>query len=241
MATSKTPNLIDGLSSVRAVQRAERRTTARPATGKAKGKQKAKAAAPRPKSARIGHTAVPSKHHIICYSCAYEFTFQGRLRDTACPKCREALEFKNLVIEGTCSDSIRTIGNVELLETGRFEGAQVVARRVILAGNAEDSDIRACEGLELRAGAKFNLDRITTDRIVIAEKSRFMLESRFPCKNLEIRGELAAKVFAEGMVTVKPGGFLRGEFNGSHLVIEDGGGLTAKVKVTPPPDSTIDK
>ena len=44
-----------------------------------------------------------------------------------------------------------------------------------------------------------------------------------------VEGELDAQIHADRSVVIRPGGVLRGEVHTSHLVIDEGGGLKARV------------
>jgi cytoskeletal protein CcmA (bactofilin family) len=50
---------------------------------------------------------------------------------------------------------------------------------------------------------------------------------------LEVRGELEASGLTSGTILVKAGGHLKGTIQTAHLIVEDGGGLTATLNVGP--------
>jgi hypothetical protein len=53
------------------------------------------------------------------------------------------------------------------------------------------------------------------------------------CDVLDIRGELHADAMPSGTVTIYAGGLFRGKLIASSLVVHDGGGLSAELRITP--------
>ncbi len=68
-------------------------------------------------------------------------------------------------------------------------------------------------------------------RIAPGAEFKFKQEARY--RNVEIFGSLQAKLESTGIITVKPGGLLEGEVQAQHLVVEDGGGLKALLRIAP--------
>src|SRR6266404_9248281 len=68
-------------------------------------------------------------------------------------------------------------------------------------------------------------------RIAPGAEFKFKQEARY--RNVEIFGTLHAKLESTGIITVRPGGLLSGEVRAQHLVVEDGGGLTAMLRIAP--------
>jgi len=242
---SKDPSVIDGFSSVQAVRHAGRSSNG-PRTRPSRTTLPATTAKPDEKkntvgklASRIGHTVIPVKYEIVCYECAYTFTLTGRLQDTICPKCHALLDGSDHTIDREWTGTIKTIGTIELKPEGALKGGEFIARNVIIAGHAEEGIIQAYQRLALGAGATFDVARIRMKDLVIRKDGKFTITSKFTCRNLEVEGELKAKVFIEGIVRIRRGGFLRGEVYTPHLVVEEGGGLWAKVVVDSDESSVV--
>jgi cytoskeletal protein CcmA (bactofilin family) len=237
MAASDRPRVIDGFSSVQAVRRGRSKSTGartRPSrTSLPVTDSDRKIEQPRLAS-RIGHTVIPDKHEIVCYECGYKFVFQGRLRDTFCPKCKTELEVQDHAIDGEWSGKIRTIGTVEIKPEAVLKEAEITARNLVLYGNAKDATIRVQGRLEVHKGAQFDMARIRINDLVIKPGGRFTLTRRIVCRNLEIEGALTATVYTEGTAVIRDGGFLKGELHGPSLILEAGGRLKAKIAVGNP-------
>ena len=230
---------IDGFSSVRAVRRAKTRGPGSKPKSAEPRRPAPKPAAKPPDGAaaqtRIGQTAMPARYDILCYLCGYAFVVQGNLKDTLCPKCHKFLDVGDHVIDSEWTRDLQTVGRIEVKPGGHVKGATLLARSIVLAGNIEEATIKNCQTLELRTGARFDPKGILASDIVVHETATLSVTQPLACRNLDIRGKLTAKVTTEGVVTIRPGGCLRGTLRGPHLVVEDGGGLLARVKLHPPP------
>ena len=235
---SKSPTVIDGLSSVRAVRKSGRssgdaRTRSSP---KELPGEKAHAKEDRPlppDQARIVHTVMPAKYEIWCYECGYTFTIQGRIQDTLCPKCRKTLKAADYTIDKEWKKDIKTIGVLTVEKGGIVKGATLVAREIILTGDITEATVRACRRLELHTGAKFDLKKIDYQDLHIAPDAKISIRQKVTCRNVQVHGTLRAKASLDGCLTVAAGGSFRGEYQGPSLKVEDGGHLKAKLVLGP--------
>jgi len=226
----ESPIVIDGYSSVQAIRRSQKRTDARPPVAqRALPSRQDEGKSGKQAGAKIDHTVIPQKHEVVCYECEYVFMVSGSIKDTMCPKCHRSLRMEDLAIDGKWTESIRTIGTVNIKAETILEGAEIRARDIILAGNAENGIIRAGRKLELHKGAKFNIAKTRMMDLVIRKGADFAIPATISLRNLEVEGTLKARVFADGVVVIKRGAILDGELHTPHLVVEDGGGLKAQV------------
>ncbi|MCK5849402.1 MAG: polymer-forming cytoskeletal protein [Kiritimatiellae bacterium] len=239
MADLKNPNVIDGFSSVQALRHAGKtsekpRLRASQSTLPAKTKKSKASEKPSGTGAtnlRIGQTAVPQKHNIVCYECAYTFVLTGKLSKTICPKCHKTLESSDHTIADKEVLITQTIGTVHILESGELaEKSKVVARNVVLEGNIEKATIDCTGTLELCRGAKLDIRRIDFNDVLVRKNCQLSLTRKLECRNLDVRGDIKGNIKTTGVATIRAGGLLRGKINTSHLVVEEGGGLKAAVK-----------
>ena len=131
MARSDKPGMIDGFMSVQAVRhqgdRAPDQKPAKDAPAVEKTEASQSDSAQPQKKASIGHTALPSRHELICYSCGYAFVVTGALNKVFCAKCREQLETGDHSIEGEWKQDIRTVGKVHVKQGATVVGATIIA------------------------------------------------------------------------------------------------------------------
>jgi len=228
----ESPIVIDGYSSVQAIRRAQKRAVhqASKTPDHAPDAQTEHAHKKKP-GTRIDHTVIPQKHEVVCYECEYPFMMAGRIQDTMCPKCHKQLRMTDHIINGEWTEAVKTIGIIDFKAGGILKGAELRARDIILAGNAEDGSLKAGRKLELCKGARFNIAKVRMKDLVIRKGGDFAIKSAISCRNLEVEGALKARIFAEGIVTIKRGGVLDGELHTPHLSVEEGGGLKAAVVI----------
>ena len=144
MARKKSPTVIDGLTSIRAVRHAAdtghlkdfkngASSSGKPSAGNpATGNKKA------PIAAHARRTSMPTKHQMMCYECGYEFAMHGALHNVVCPKCHIALCSDDIKIsaDGWGKD-VRTVTSVTIQKGVTVNSCNITARNIIVAGDAE--------------------------------------------------------------------------------------------------------
>lgn len=230
------PAVIDGLTSVRAAQRARTGRDRKPAApndrADAAGTSE-KPEQPVEAPARFHHTAKPKRFDIRCYHCGYSFPLHGRLRTVPCPKCRGELSAEEVVIEAERTRDIRTIGRIEVAPRGRLTGCTVTANHLILAGNARDATDIVCNTLTIRKGARYEASRIKARSICVDTQAHARFSKRITCRDLEVRGRVTGHVRADHAVCIRQGGLFTGTLHAYSLTIEDGGSLVATLDLRP--------
>ena len=94
---------------------------------------------------------------------------------------------------------------------------------------------------ELGKGADMDIKKITIRDLLVRPDCTLTISRKFKCDNLEVLGDLKAKVTVTGVVTVRPGGTLRGAVCTPHLIVEDGGGLSATISAGIEQDAKVTK
>jgi len=140
------------------------------------------------------------------------------------------------VIDKPWQGVIKTIGTVEIKKEGEIKGGRIVAERVIVSGDITEANVNPCGRLELCKGAVIDPAKMKINDLVIRKNGTFKIPGRLTCRNLQVEGKLRAKVFSEGVVTVKPSALLQGEIHTAHLVVEVGGGLKARMYISKAPE-----
>lgn len=236
MPKNRKVNTLDSYATIRAVARAKPVPRPTPPEPDTPAPTDAPLSDPQKIGARMARTAVPVKHHIECYECNYKFQMHGRATTTHCPKCRTLLDLTDHTIDTEWVETIKTAGTIRLAPTGVLKSGNLIGAEVILEGILEGGRARAVRVIELGAGAIFSEKAISAPDLRIAPGADFKFKQEIKYRNVEISGLLRARLTATGVVTVKPGGLLEGEILTEHLVVEDGGGLKAKVKIGPKPE-----
>lgn len=182
---------------------------------------------------KIGKTAIPTKHEYVCYECGYRFTVAGKVRTLYCAKCRTILNQADYTIDKPHDVSIVTAGTVTITPEGSWTGGSLSARDVILQGRHEGGAIKASRRMEIHPGATFKLENMETESLVIKGGAHVKAESPMKFRDVDIHGLLEGELAADGLVTIFSGGHFRGSLKTGHIRIDEGGGLTADVEITP--------
>lgn len=234
MPKNRKVNTLDSYATIRAVARNK------PAPGSPASTPAAEDAVPtdapadlQKPGARVARTTVPVKHHIECYECGYKFQVHGRATTTHCPKCRVLLDFKDYLIDSEWVETIKTAGTIRLTATGVLKSGDLIGAEVIIEGIIEGGRARALRTIELGAGAIFSEKAVSAPDLRIAPGAEFKFKQDARYRNVELFGALHAKLESTGIITVKPGGLLEGEVRAQHLVVEEGGGLKAMLRIGP--------
>ena len=232
----KTSDVIDSFTTMAAARRAVASAPKRPkAVAEPVSKKESTAtSASKPMAdgkIRIGRTIEPTKNEIVCYECEYSFRLTGELHKTYCPKCRCILEAETETIDGVWSGGIRTIGDVVITEKGIVRGGSIVAGNVVLKGSIESGKVRVLGRLDVYPGGNFESQVVDAADLVIRKGARIAFTRMARFRHINIEGELKAKLDATGIVTIRQGALLRGQLRGAHLIVEDGGGLNARLAI----------
>lgn len=184
----------------------------------------------------IGRTVMPTKNEVVCYSCGFGFVMRGRAETTQCPKCGARLSLKDETITGACSEELITAGKVRLTKSAILDGGKIVANDVIIEGLVKSGSVQAYKTMELAAGATIPEEFFVAKNLRIGAHASFDFQGAMKFHDVDILGELKANLKATGIVTIHAGGHLLGSLQTDHLLVEEGGGLNADVRVEPPPE-----
>ena len=226
-------NTLDSYATIRAVARAKPASALPKAPPPDNGQSNVAPADLQKPGVRVASTAVPVKHLIECYECGYKFQTHGRVTSTHCPKCRVLLDLSDHTIDTEWVETIKTAGAIRLTPTGVLKNGDLIGADVIVEGIIEGGRVRALRTLELAAGAIFSEKSISAPDLRIGPGAEFKFKQTAKYRNVEVCGSLNTSLEVTGLVTVKAGGLLEGEVHAEHLVVEDGGGLKADLKIAP--------
>jgi cytoskeletal protein CcmA (bactofilin family) len=183
---------------------------------------------------RVGHTAQPTRHDIVCYECGFSFFLAGQLKTTYCPKCRSMLEATEKTIDSEWVGSLKTIGLVRITATGVVKDGSVIAANCLqLEGRIAGGKVEVFGRLDVCPGGTFAQDAVRVADLSVKSGAVLRIEKELSLKSIEIAGEFHGKIKATGVVAVRAGGYLAGDVVGHHLVIEDGAALNAIIDITP--------
>lgn len=231
MPRKRSTDIVDGFNVYKAAQRAQGETRVQPPAPTASPK-----AAPPDQPARIGahigRTVLPTRHNIICYECAYEFQLTGKAATTFCPKCRKSLQLGDHTVDGVWTEELKTAGTVHITKDGCVKSGQIHANSVILEGTVDKGTLNAFQWLELRGAALFDPAKMVSRDLRIGCGMTLIVPD-IAYRNVDVRGVLKSRIVATGLVTVRASGLIEGEVSAPRLVVEEGGGVRAQVRIQP--------
>ncbi len=242
MANRGTNEWISGLATLRATQRQPR--VRRYATGPSIDAESPAAddeASPpadrtghtRPRPMGIGRTTMPTQNEVVCYGCGFQFVVRGRTTVTQCPKCGARLSMKDETITGGFHEECVTAGKVTLTRSAIVDGGKITANDILLEGIIKSGQVRAHKMLTLAKGAELPEDLLDARSLKIGPEASFDFERTLELHDVEVCGELKARIKATGTVTVRASGHLLGQLMAKHLIVEEGGGLNCALDVQP--------
>ena len=239
MARTDKNGMIDGYMAVQSV----RRKSGRQPDGDHTDPPEKKIAPPPPpvgtppspgtKSHGFGHTALPTKHEIHCYSCGYRFTVTGSLDRLLCPKCKEQLHSGDKTICGPFSGTIQTVGTVTIHSGANVTDSIITASVIRIAGECKRTKLTPGLRVELETGAAVDIAQLESVDVVIPANQNVTLETDLYCKTLQLMGTLRAKVHARERVEMHSTSVFHGKIQSPRLVVEEGAALRAELYIKP--------
>lgn len=185
-----------------------------------------------PQSPPTSRTTLPPRQHIRCFECGYEFNLTGRMTSTYCPKCRTTLDLAGYTIDTASSDTLKTLGTIQITRRGSVSGAHLLAANIELAGRIKDSLAQAFDALIIRPGADFVRKEIVSSDLRIEAGADVRLNNEAAYRHVEVYGRLRTNLYASGTVTLRAGSIFEGTIHGGHLVVEEGAILMAALNIS---------
>ncbi len=200
-------------------------------TGTVDGYAALKAAARAAPGVHVSHTALPAKRVIECYKCGYTFQQHGKTATTTCSKCRHVLDLTDHTLERDCNETLQTCGVITIPNQVTINGGNLIGNDVRFEGTLRAGTLRALRRLELGAGASFPENLVTARDLKILRDAVIVFEQPAEFRDVEIAGVMRGRLRATGTVTIQPGAEFAGDLTAAHLIVADGGGLNATVRL----------
>lgn len=183
--------------------------------------------------ASSARTTLPTKQHIRCYECTYEFDLTGRMGATHCPKCRASLDLAGYTIDAECRETLKTLGRIKITPRGVVTSAQLLGTDVELAGKVTSSSVEATRELILFPGADFTRGNFKAVDLKIEAGGEATFRNPMLYRNVDVIGTLVAPLYATGLVILRASARFTGSICGGRLIVEDGATLDANVNISP--------
>jgi cytoskeletal protein CcmA (bactofilin family) len=126
-----------------------------------------------------------------------------------------------------------TVGKVHVKAGAKVDGVKIIATDIVVAGDCSSADLCPTRQIELDTGAVVAPATLNSSKIVILAGAQVSLSEPLRCNELDIYGALSAKASPGGLVQIHAGGMFRGDLECAHLIIFEGAGLSANLRVSP--------
>lgn len=230
---SKEPRLIDGFASVQALRRTGKAPEARlrhSATSLPGAAEPVTPAGPAPAAGgatRIGHTAIPQKHDMVCYECLYAFTVSGKVHYAFCPKCKRNLDMSDHVVSGEWNEDLRTMGSILVKADAVVRAVHLLGQNIVVEGDASQARLEATRRLELAPGGRIDWDTCAMKEVRIQPDALLVLRAPLVARVIDIGGTVRGTVRGDDLVVIRASATFTGDLCSPRLQVEDGAFIRA--------------
>ena len=184
--------------------------------------------APRP-ARKAAEPSKGERRKITCFDCGTELEVPVAAQSTMCKRCSRYIDLNNYQIANTVSKNFKTKGSFVIEPTGYVFNTEVVAGDAVIRGRFLGK-LNAEHTLTIYNGASIK-GTFTAGRIIIPAENQFRWPEPIKAHSVEVIGELAANIRADGDVIVRSTGRLFGDVESGGLVVEEGAVVVGLAKV----------
>lgn len=233
MASKKT-KVVDGFTAIRAAQEAARHGRGDPLRPEGETPQKSTGAANPKAGSRIGRSVMPTKREVICPECSAVSSVVGKVDLWVCSQCRHRMKLEDLNIsEGDWSGEIEVGGTVTVMPGARLKSGKIVANDIVLKGQMDGAELRACHKLTIEAGAKPDWVRLQMLDLELGAGVNLTPGKPIEGRHLHLHGKFAGNAVLRGTLYIYADGDFSGQLRAAGLQVEEGGGFRAQLDVKP--------
>ncbi|MGA0369933.1 MAG: hypothetical protein ACO3N7_10850, partial [Kiritimatiellia bacterium] len=232
MASKKT-KVVDGFTAIRAAQEAARHGRGDPLrpeseTPKTPGTADARA------GSRIGRSVMPTKREIICPACGVPSLVVGKVDLWVCTQCRHRMKLQDVKIEpGEWKDELEVGGTVTVLPGAKLVGGKITANDIVLQGEMQGVELRACHKLVIHKEAKPDWVRLKMMDLELGPGVNLTPGKPIEGRHLHLHGKFSGNAVLQGTLYIYADGDFSGQLRAAGLQVEEGGGFRAQLDVKP--------
>ena len=235
MADPRKPKVLDGFTTIRAVQEAAKHGGPRTPEPTPASTPSAPAPEPTKPGVRYGSTVMPSRTEIVCAGCGNAFELTGKNQQAICPKCRARMVIQDWVIEGVWDQDITTAGTVTVKPDGVITAGTITANNLVVEGRVEGGTQRVTRQLRLHAGAVWPASGIAARDLWLGPGAEYSAcEPGLQVRNAELHGTYLGPLECSGKCVIHPSGCLDGRLAAARLEVLEGGGLLGEMRIVAP-------
>ncbi|MEX2607226.1 MAG: polymer-forming cytoskeletal protein [Kiritimatiellia bacterium] len=233
MASKKT-KVVDGFTAIRAAQEAARHGRGDPLRPDSSTSPPAKTTGDPKAGTRIGRSVMPSKREVICPECGVTSSVTGRVELWVCTHCRHRMKLQDLELAaGDWSDELEVGGTVIVPEGTRLKGGKITANDIVLMGQMDGTELRACRQCTIGASAKVDWVRLKAMDLELGAGVSITPGKPIQGRNLILHGKFSGNASLTGRLVIHADGDFSGQLRAAGLQVEEGGGFRAQLDVNP--------
>jgi cytoskeletal protein CcmA (bactofilin family) len=183
---------------------------------------------PAPKAA----VRVIRRRHITCFECGAELEVPASAESSMCQWCSRYVDLHDYRITAPMAKNFRTKGKFVIEPKGNVFNSETIAADVVVRGKFHGR-LTAENSLTIYSGADIK-GRLTVAHLIIPAENHFRWPDRLHVGSAEIAGELAATLYATGIVTLKATARWFGDLAAAHLVVEPGAVVVGTLRISAP-------
>ena len=168
---------------------------------------------------------------IRCFQCGTELDVPLAAESTMCKRCSSHVDLRDYQITQTVSKNFRTYGRLVLEEKGYILNTDSLVGEAVLKGRLIGK-INAKRSLEIHSTANIK-GKFETGRLIIPAGHHFRWPEPLLVGDIELAGELAANVQAQGSVILKSTARLFGDVQAANFIVESGAVFVGAAKIGP--------
>jgi cytoskeletal protein CcmA (bactofilin family) len=166
---------------------------------------------------------------IECFDCHRKQEVSGAATSTICPSCSAHIDLSDYKITTSFSRSIRTTGEVHVTTKGDLSSSSVRCRRAVIEGRLR-GNLDSAGPIIVNTSGKI-LGRVSASEMVIEKRAEVQFFRRVRVGTIEIRGRMSGEIVANGMVTIRKNGALKGHVTAKSINVEKGGAFSGQLVI----------
>lgn len=173
----------------------------------------------------------PKQRHITCFECGAELEVPASAESTMCKQCSRYVDLHDYCITRAIAKNFKTKGIFVIEPKGCVFNTESIVGDAVIRGKFHGK-LTVERSLTIYSTADIK-GSLTAGRLIIPAENHFRWPDRIQAGAVEIAGELAANLHAQGTVMLKSTARLFGNIDAANLVVEAGAIVVGKMQIGP--------
>ena len=158
----------------------------------------------------------------------------GKVDLWVCTSCRHRMKLQDLEIPPEEWEGEIEVGGTVIVPAGaKLKGGTITANDIVLQGEMQGVELKACRRLTIGAQAKPDWVRLKNLDLELGVGVDLTPGKPVSGRHLVLHGKFAGTAILDGTLFVHADGDFSGQLKAAGLSVEEGGGLRANLDVNP--------